>query len=178
MKFRCGSCGDEHDLSKISFGTDAPLQWSLLSDAERTQSELTPEQCVIETQEEGLSFYIRACLEIPVRGGDSHFTWGVWCSLSENSFLEMGDHWENPKRQEFGPYFGWLCTIIPEYPDTAFLKTKVHQRPIGERPFVELEATDHPLSIHQQTGIDPTELQRIITNVLHEKTELENNEGH
>ena len=56
------------------------------------------------------------------------------------------------------PYFGWLSTSIPGYPDTLNLKTHVHTRAIGIRPFIELEPTNHPLAIEQREGIT---LQRV-----------------
>src|ERR1041385_2527811 len=92
MRFSCATCGSEHDIDDISFGTDAPLQWGVLSDEERSRSGLSGEQCEIDSQE-GRSFYIRACLEIPIRGTDRSFTWGVWCSLSEHSYNEIAEHW-------------------------------------------------------------------------------------
>ena len=66
----------------------APLQWGLLSDDERSRSSLSKEQCEIDSRE-GKSYYVRACLDIPIKGTDRTFTWGVWCSLSEHSFAEM-----------------------------------------------------------------------------------------
>jgi hypothetical protein len=39
------------------------------------------------------------------------------------------------------------------YPDNILLKTRVHTRAVGTRPYVELEPTDHPLSIEQRNGI-------------------------
>ena len=59
-------------------------------------------------------------------------------------------------------------TAIPEYPDSTFLKASVHQRPVGERPLVELEQTDHPLAIHQRLGIDRSALEQMVTRLLHE----------
>lgn len=166
MKFRCSRCGQFHDLSEISFGTDAPIQWHLLSEPERENSELCEEQCVIESAD-GRHFFIRTCLDIPIQNSSASFTWGVWVSLSEESFLEMAAHWDDPARTSCGPYFGWLCTKVPEYPDTVFLKTRVHQRPVGTRPRVELEPTDHPLALHQREGISQALLSRIVMNVLH-----------
>lgn len=142
------------------------MQWGLISDAERAKSELGGEQCVINAGGER-HFFVRACLDVPIAGTNCAFTWGVWVSLSESSFLEMSDHWEDPCRTGLGPYFGWLCTKLPEYPDTVFLKTKVHQRAVGQRPAVELEETDHPLSVDQHHGIDPSRMQEIISKVLH-----------
>lgn len=167
MRFTCSICGDSHDLSEISFGADAPVQWTLLSDAERQNSELTSDQCVMETQE-GRSFFVRGCLNVPIVGTDQSFTWGVWVSLSEKSFMEMAHHWEDPKRTKMGTNFAWLCTKIPGYPDTMFLKARVRQREIGIRPLVELEQSPHPLAQHQHKGITSTELERIATEILHD----------
>lgn|SRR5690606_34373245 len=114
------------------------------------------------------TFFIHALLYIPIKGSDKVFTWGVWCSLSERNYLEVLDNWENPGRAGMGPYFGWLCSRIPEYPDTMYLKTHVHQREVGLHPTVELEQTMHPLAIHQREGIDPNELNRIVSVLFHD----------
>jgi hypothetical protein len=166
MRFKCDQCGEEHDLEDISFGMEAPQQWGCLSDSDRSRSILGREQCEIISAE-GCSYYIRACLEIPVKGTDRDFVWEVWCSLSESSYTEMTEHWDDPGRVALGPYFGWLCTRIPEYPDTVFLKTLVHQREIGVRPSVELEATNHPLAIDQSHGMDQARWREIVTKLLH-----------
>jgi hypothetical protein len=151
----------------MAFGFDRPLQWELLSAAEREKSELTSDQCIIRAQNE-THYFVRACLEIPVIGADRPFGWGVWVSLGERSFAEMTDNWHNPQRRELGPYFGWLCAKIPGYPDTAFLKTMVHNREVGLRPIVELEPTDHPLSRHQRAGIPLQEMQNLAVKLLRE----------
>ncbi|MBN2210738.1 MAG: DUF2199 domain-containing protein [Sedimentisphaerales bacterium] len=166
MNFTCSICGGEHSLDEVSFGSNAPLQWRLLSDAERSQSFLSDEQCEIESHE-GRSFYIRACLVLPIQESSRTFTWGVWCSLSEASYTEMAQYWEDPARTKRGPYFGWLCTSIPGYPETAFLKSLVHQREVGLRPLVELEATDHPLALDQKNGIQESRLREIVNKLIH-----------
>ena len=166
MRFTCAICGGEHDIEDMSFGFDAPVQWDLLSDDERSRSMLGGEQCEIDS-DEGRSFYIRACLEIPIRCTERTFAWGVWCSLSESSYLEVSEHWDDPARASLGPYFGWLCTKIPRYPDTVFLKTMVHQREVGVRPAVELDATDHPLAVDQRDGIEEDRLKDIVIGLLH-----------
>jgi hypothetical protein len=166
MQFTCSCCREVHDISQISLGANAPVQWDLLTEAERAVFELGQELCVIES-DGGRHYFVRACLEIPIKGTDRAFTWSVWVSLSEASFLEMSDHWEDPVRTDLGPYLGWLCTKVPEYPDSVFLKTRVSQRPVGLRPLVELEPTDHPLAVHQREGIGLARMQEIITKALH-----------
>src|SRR5689334_22125607 len=96
-RFRCESCGEEHDFADLSLAAPAPAQWDLLSPTERASSILGREQCIIHTPE-GTSFFIRAQLEIPVRAAAIDFAWGVWCSLSQRSFDEMHALWEDENR--------------------------------------------------------------------------------
>ena len=166
MRFKCTTCGTEHEVDKISFGADAPLQWNALSEAERSRSMLGEEQCEIQSKE-GHSFYIHACIEIPIIGRSEAFAFGVWCSLSKQSYSEICEHWNDSERTKFGPYFGWLCTRIPGYPDTALLKTNIHQRNVGVRPFIKLEPTNHALAVDQRNGISEERWKYIVTVLLH-----------
>jgi hypothetical protein len=50
MRFTCTTCGKEHDFENISFGAEAPLQWSGLSKEERSRSRLSQDQCEIVWQ--------------------------------------------------------------------------------------------------------------------------------
>ena len=52
-----------------------------------------------------------------------------------------------------------LCNRIPGYPDTWHLRAYVHTQPVGRRPLVELEPTEHPLVSDQKRGIN---LARVI----------------
>lgn len=56
-------------------------------------------------------------------------------------------------RESEPAYCGWLSTELPFFSDTLSLKAALHTRPIGQRPFIELEPTDHPLAVEQHTGI-------------------------
>ncbi len=170
MRFRCRKCDQEHDLEDgIGFGIDHPAQWDVVSDAERAQSELYQEQCILRSRE-GVSRYLRGRVLIPIRGTrGAHLIWGVWCSLSEKSWGETCAHWEDPERVNLGPYFGWLSTQVPGYPKTMFLKTHVRPCAIGVRPLVELERTDHPLAVDQRDGVDLDRLRTLVEPLLHPK---------
>ena len=61
----------------------------------------------------------------------------------------------------------WLSTSLPCYPDTLNLKAQVQTRPLGMRPYVELEPTDHPLAMEQRTGISIERVREIAECVLH-----------
>ena len=47
------------------------------------------------------------------------------------------------------------------------MKTLVHQRDVGVRPFVEVEESDHLLSIHQRHGITEHEIQVVVSHLMH-----------
>jgi hypothetical protein len=50
------------------------------------------------------------------------------------------------------------------------LKTRVHTRPVGLRPFIELEPTEHPLAVEQQNGITLARVKEIIEGLSHDNT--------
>jgi hypothetical protein len=79
----------------------------------------------------------------------------------------MTKFWETPGREKEPPYFGWLCTSLPLYPETLLLKTNVHTRPVGQRPFVELQPTEHPLAVEQRNGITMDRVREIAEALLH-----------
>jgi hypothetical protein len=64
--------------------------------------------------------------------------------------------------------FGWLSTSIPCYSEvTMHLKTMVHTRKLGIRPYIELEQNEHPLSVEQRNGISIKRVQEIAEYLLH-----------
>jgi hypothetical protein len=144
---------------------DAPIHYYGIPDYQRAErAELSSDQCVID----GKHYFVRGCLDIPIHGSSDVFNWGVWVSLSERSFHRMSELWETSGRESEPPYFGWLCTRLPIYPDTTNLKTHVHTRRLGERPFIELEPTDHPVAVEQRSGISPARAKEMAEILLHE----------
>ncbi|GGY45208.1 hypothetical protein GCM10010363_27240 [Streptomyces omiyaensis] len=147
----------------MSYSTPAPDVWDpgFASDPDCL---LSSDQCVIR----GRHFFIRGLVEIPVIGSQDVFSWGVWVSLSRDNFTRALEVWNTEGREAEKPYFGWLCTELPFYPEsTTHVKTNAHTRPVGERPFIELEPTDHPLAVEQRTGITQDRVREIAMAVLH-----------
>lgn len=140
--FKCSSC-DEMHVGMPSFGADKPLSYFSIPDTERDKRCIAgSDDCVIDDE----LFFIRGCIEIPVHGYSDPFVWGVWVSLSKDSFEKWAESFGKKKRDHVGPFFGWLDTWLKPYPDSTNLKTRVHLRNDGIRPFIELEPTDHPLA--------------------------------
>jgi hypothetical protein len=71
------------------------------------------------------------------------------------------------RRSHIGPFFRWLSAELPLYPRTENLKTRVHLRDDGIRPYIELEPTDHPLAIEQRNGIGVDRIAEIYAHYEH-----------
>jgi hypothetical protein len=160
----CKTCGEYHAELPMEYGADAPTPYyAIRAERRKSRCDLTSDLCVIDEQH----FFIRGCLEIPVVDGDGPFTWGVWCSLSKENFERTIEMWNAEGRENEPPYFGWLCTALPLYPETLHLKTNVYTRRLGQQPFVELEPTDHPLAVEQRDGITVARVREIAEVLLH-----------
>jgi hypothetical protein len=163
--FTCSRCGSVHADLPFSYAAPAPAYWHAIPEAERARRAiLGEEQCEID----GEYFFVRARICIPVRDEPRDFEWGVWVSLSRANYERMGELWHQAGREAEPPYFGWLSTELPCYPSTLSLKALVHTRPVGERPVIELEATDHPLALEQRHGVAVQRVREIAEQVLHE----------
>jgi hypothetical protein len=147
----------------MSYAAPTPEYW--IDDlADDDDSGLSADQCVIK----GEWFFVHGLIEIPVIDSDEPFSWGVWVSLSQDNYHRMAQLWDTPGREDEPPYFGWLSTHLPVYsPTTINLKTHLHTRPIGERPYIELEPTDHPLAVEQRTGITRARVEEFADMLLH-----------
>jgi hypothetical protein len=106
-------------------------------------------------------------LEIPISGTDDVFGYGVWSSLSKKSFERLLELWDDPRRMEEPPYFGWLSNSIPGYPETLNLKVDVITRALDARPAIELHDADHPLVIEQRHGITMDRVREIAEQNMH-----------
>jgi len=157
--FICSCCGKVHEGAP-SFSFSSPLQYSHLTEEEKAEAHLGSDFCYIEEDR-----FIRVCLEIPIIGVEQPFMWGVWVSLSRQSFERYRETYDEPV--ETDEYFGWLCNTLPFYPCTINLKTLVHPRGGGVRPFIELEPTEHPMSVDFRYGISISRAQEIAEYVLH-----------
>ncbi len=163
FEFTCVDCGQVH-RGMPSFGADRPLSYYVVPENERERRCIIgSDDCVIDDQ----SFFIRGCLEIPVQGASEPFVWGVWVSLSDASYRQWRDRFGQSKRSHIGPFFGWLDAWLEPYPDTINLKTQVHLRDDGIRPYIELEPTDHPLAIEQREGISVERVAEIYAIIVH-----------
>ncbi len=162
--YPCRRCGEHHEELPLHYGFQAPVAWYGVPEAERERRcLLSSDQCIIDEEH----FFLVGNLELPIIGSDERFSWDIWVSLSDRNFARACELWEQPGRESEPPYFGWLSSRIPGYPETLHLKTRVQTRSVGARPLVELEPTDHPLAVEQREGITRERVQEIAEIVLH-----------
>ena len=161
--YACHCCGQRHAGLPFSYGVDAPDHWrDELAGDER--SVLDGEVCIIQAEH----YFVRARLVLPVLDAERDFDWTVWVSLSRSNFERTTELWTTPGREQEPPYFGWLSTELPVYPQSTLnLRTHVRTQPVGSRPCVELEPTDHPLAVEQRTGITLARVQDIAERLRH-----------
>ncbi|MFJ8563692.1 DUF2199 domain-containing protein [Streptomyces sp. NPDC093514] len=153
LGFTCSCCDARHPELPMNYTAEAPAVWDpAFADADDCL--LSSDQCVIRAR----FYFVKGLVEIPVIGSDENFS-------------RAADLWDTPGREFEEPYFGRLSTDLLAYsPTTLNLKTNLHTRPLGERPFVELEPTDHPLAVEQRTGITRDRVREIAAAVLHPAT--------
>ncbi|WP_395944425.1 DUF2199 domain-containing protein [Brevundimonas sp.] len=148
----CPTCGETHD-DLPAVVASAPLVWEQASEQERAEDfDLTTDTCIWKDEH----YFIRGVLEVPLTDRDGVLSFGVWTSLSRDSFFRYLPTFEEENeadRIELPPMFGWFANSLPGYPETLNLKCSVHARTGGLRPLIELEQVDHPLSIAQRAGI-------------------------
>lgn len=148
-----------------SFGSERPLSYYEVPESEReTRCDCGTDACVID----GKWFFVRGCIEIPVKDEEEPFVWGVWVSLSKENFEKWLKFFQEKSRSHIGPFFGWLNAWLKPYPNTMNLKTKVHLRDDGIRPYIELEPTNHPLAIEQREGITKERVAELYSAMVHE----------
>ena len=161
----CSCCGKKFNSLPMDYAFAAPDNWFALPEAERatTRSRLDADLCVID----GTQFYVRSCLEIPVSDNPRAFVWGVWVSVSKESFRYILDRWTSPIGPDEPPRFGWLCNWIRGYPKPREIKCHVYLRSNNLRPRIVLEPTDYPLAVEQHKSITLDRVKQIVASRDH-----------
>lgn len=149
----CACCGERHEGLPTSYRLERP---GLDPGDHPFEYSRDDELCIV-----GSHRFILANIELPYRD-DEKFVWTCWISLSEASYERIDGRWDSDGREDDEPAFGYVSNDLPTYePTTWALKARVHQNPVGYRPWVELEPTDHPLSVEQREGLSDERIAAI-----------------
>lgn len=163
---KCTCCGREMMGTPNSFSMSAPWpKWSAapddpISDRDfKRRVKLTADTCIVDEQ----LFWVRGVIELPIIGAEEPFMWGVWASIHPDAFADMQRRLDTPGRENDPPTFGWLLSEIPGYDlTTELLKVMVHTRPVGLRPWFEVEPGSHLLATEQTEGISIERWHRLV----------------
>jgi hypothetical protein len=146
-----------------------PDQYASLSDEQRaSMGKIDSDFCMI-THDEGTDYFVRAVLEVPIHGVEEPFLWGLWVSLSENSFRRYVETYDAPV--EGDGFFGWVCNAIPAYPLGESRPADVLVQLGGQRPKIVLhrgEPENDQLVIDQLNGITIARAQQLAERSFHE----------
>jgi hypothetical protein len=132
-KYTCSNCGKEHEewpaLTYIS-----PTNYDSLSEEDKQNiAELTSDFCTI-THPNQTDRFIRCTLTQKVIDHCEDLEYGLWVSLSEKSFKDYSDNFDNENHE--AKYFGWLCNDLPDYEFPESIPTTIFTRTSGSRPYI------------------------------------------
>jgi hypothetical protein len=165
LRWRCSVCGDEHEGLPLDWSYDKPTYWDGPRDADDF---LTADLCSWTDDDGSRHYFIRGVLHVPVPQLDDTLRYGVWSSLSRDSYHRVVDLWDDPARVDEPPYFGWLSNSLGGYPETLNLKTNVVTDSLELRPRFVLHDGDHPLIREQQEGITIDRVLDLFGDRLHD----------
>jgi hypothetical protein len=153
--WKCSICDQTH-FGLVDLGTNKPDAWlhgpevakNILH--EDLKSFLSDDLCIVN----GESYFVRCVLYLPIIGTlNERFGYGVWSSLSKPNFMKYRDTFNVPNQDHSEPWFGWLSNSLKGYPESFELKCNVFPQKDRQRPLIQLEETEHLLSIEQHRGI-------------------------
>lgn len=135
MQYKCSNCGEEHKAFP-ALGFKSPYHYDILTEEDKqAKGKLTADTCLIK-HEEQTDRFIRGVLVQPVKGACQDLDYGLWVSLSAESFQDYIDNFDAADHET--TYFGWLCSMIPEYESTLTIKTTVYTRG-KHRPLIVIQ---------------------------------------
>lgn len=161
--YMCKNCGKQHDGWPALTYT-SPSFYLELNEDEKKNAELSSDFCVINHPNQTDRF-IRGTLTLKVIDHCENLEYGLWVSLSEKSFKDYSDNYDNHNYET--KYFGWLSNVLPGYPDTRKVPTTVFTRTGNQRPeIVPHEDFDHPFVKDYYDGITKEEAERRINEMI------------
>ncbi len=107
---------------------------------------------------------IRCILPLPVPELDRQFRFGVWMSVSEDSWriYEAGF---KTGQYEKDICFSYLMHEIPDYEGSLNLECELRFQPDAKRPLVHIYEAEHPLYRAQQRGVTAAQVHAWIERV-------------
>jgi hypothetical protein len=158
--WRCHSCNEDHQ-GLMGLSAIAPWHWGDRGEPEPNHAfswdkddVLTEDFCVIAET----NFFVRGCLEIPVRGLDEAFSFGAWSSLSDPNFESYVGSFNGNAAAADHAWTGWFANMLDPFSSSLNAPCWVETRSGRQRPLFWLADDAHPLALAQRDGIQPEQL--------------------
>lgn len=163
-EFKCPTCGETHDeLPAIGF--KAPYHYEILSENDKNEiAELSDDFCVISYPDQ-IDRFIRTVLSIQVNDACENLEYGIWVSVSENTFNEYKSNFN--KDSEPKTYFGMICNEIIDYEESTLnLHVNIETRNEGLRPEIIPHNAEHKLVSDWENGITIEEAEKRVEKII------------
>ncbi|MBK8805592.1 MAG: DUF2199 domain-containing protein [Bacteroidales bacterium] len=164
IEFRCSECGQIHqDWPALTYSSPSHYN-SLTEDEKKAFASIDTDFCEIWYSEQTDRF-IRVVLIQRVIDNCMSLEYGLWVSLSENSFNDYKANFNNQNQET--KYFGWLSNYLPDYDDTTKIPTTVITKPGNQRPeIIPHEDFEHDFVRDYYHGITTKEAEKRINKML------------
>ncbi|GAA0534639.1 hypothetical protein GCM10009415_15270 [Chitinophaga japonensis] len=133
-------------------------------DEKREIGKIGSDLCVINYSDQTDRF-IRCVLFLKVNDHCEDLQYGLWVSLSEKSFQDYKDNFDNPDHEAM--YFGWLSSTLLDYDDTCGIPTTIFTKKGSQRSeIVPHKDFEHQFVTDYYNGITKEEAERRIRKML------------
>lgn len=164
IKFICECCGQEHE-SWPAIAYTAPFSYSKLSEQDKEDIAVMDEDFCVIKHPDHIDRFVRCVMVQKVNDHCENLEYGFWVSLSEKSFEDYLEIFDNENRET--QYFGWLNNYIPEYEFLKSIPTTVVTKNGNERPEIfPHQDFDHPFVKDFYEGITKEEAEKRIRRML------------
>jgi hypothetical protein len=155
-EWTCASCAQSH-FGLVDLAIDKPDAWPFGPEVakykmhDHLKSYLSDDFCIVNDE----YYFVRCVLYLPINEiSDAKLGLGLWSSLSKANFLKYRETFNEPNPIQSEPWFGWLANSLKGYPISFELKCNVHLQNKMQRPLIQLELTEHPLTVEHHHGIN------------------------
>lgn len=153
--FKCPCCGKSYGgVFDITF--DHPDAWPHENRAESGKNAIAvgDDRLGSDLCRLGDDYFARATLRLPIIGTEEVFAYGIWGSLTLESYKNYISDYNGDKVEGFEGCFTWLCNMLPGWSMKEALPCDLVLGSLGQRPSLWVhDDSGHPLFQAQQEGI-------------------------
>ncbi len=148
----------------LDLAMSAPDNWLSLKWHNRPFSSKSSEFCILQNDDKQIERYIRCVLPMQLKGTDQEFRFGVWMSVSEESWNIYRQGFKSGVHEKY-TCFGLLGNHLPHMGATFGMHADIEFMSDGERPRVHLHEAKHLLYFCQSDGLPIAYLEKLAAKV-------------